>query len=351
MRVIELRSDTCSEPDAGMREAIFHAKVGNDSWGEDPSVNALQDMICEKTGKEAALYMSSCTMCNLTASMVYAHSVPLGAEVLLGEFMHTYWYEVGGISTIANMSVRTVDCSEEYMPLQAVEDAIRPLNGHMPKTELLWLENTYMLDSGLPIAPAKMEGLYRLAHSHNIKVHLDGARVFNAAYALGVGVQDIAQYCDSISVCMSKGIGAPYGAVLAGSKEFIESARRARQTVGGGMRQIGFMAAAGIYGLEHSAQTIPEAHRRCRLLAEGLNSIYPGSVNLEKTLTNICLFDAQKAGMSADEFRDKLWQKDIRVLVVPTKQGMRCRFMFYPGIEDADVEYVLDTVRTFKKAE
>lgn len=345
MKIIELRSDTCSEPNEAMRQAIYRAEIGNDSWGEDPSVNALQDMVCEATGKEAALFMSSCTMCNLAAGMTYAHSVPLGAEVLIGDYMHTYWYEVGGLSTLAHMSIRTVDCGEEYMPLKAVEDAIRPLNGHMPKTELLWLENTYMLDSGLPIPPETMKPLYELAHSRGIKVHLDGARIFNAAYALGVEVKDIAQYCDSVSVCMSKGIGAPYGAVLAGSKEFIQQVVRARQTLGGGMRQIGFMAAAGIYGLEHISETIPDAHRRCRMLAEALNDIYPESVNLAKTLTNICMFDAEKAGYTADEYRDLLWEKNIRVLVTPTKQGMRCRFMFYPGIEDADVEYVIETVR------
>lgn len=348
MRPVDLRSDTCSQPDIGMRQAMMEAPVGNETWEEDPSVNELLELAMEKTGKEAALFCCSGTMANLCAAMAHASFARFGAEIVMGDYVHSYWYEVANVSTVAGLGVRTVDCAREYMPLASVEAAIRPQNGHMPKTELLWLENTFMLGGGLPIPLEKMQALHGLAKNRGLKVHLDGARIFNAAYALGLEVREIASHADSVQFCLSKGLGAPFGSILAGDRVFIAEARRCRQAFGGGLRQAGIMAAAGTYGIRNASKTIPAAHSRCRQVAEGLSVLYPGSVDLEKTQTNILLFDAGRAGYTALTFCEMLGHYGIKASPVPTHGGERCRMLFYPGIEDEDVEYVLETAKKLR---
>lgn len=339
--MIELRSDTCSMPDEEMRQAMCGAALGNETWGEDPTVNLLVQRACQITGKEAGLFMASGTMANLVALLTHGDQYPSGSEVIVPEFAHTYWYEAAGISRLAGLSVRTVDCSQEFMPLDRLAAAVRPNSVHAPQSALLWVENTYMLGGGIAIPLEKMEQLYLFAHDRGISVHLDGARIFNAAAALGTEVREIAQYADSVQFCFSKGLGAPFGSVLCGDRLFIQRARHNRTMVGGGMRQAGMMAAAALVGLSRAKSQIPKDHEHAQQLARGLNKLFPGSVDLSRTHTNLVLFDAGKAGMTQEEFCGYLKQNDILAMTVPTANGTACRFVLYNGISTEDVDTVL----------
>ncbi len=273
MRVIDLRSDTVTKPTPAMRAAMAAAEVGDDVFGDDPTVNLLEARAAEVLGKEAALFLPSGTMANLVALL--SHTNP-GDEVILGDQSHVFQYEVGGVARVAGLVTRTLanrpDGTLDPADLRA---AIRPETVHSPGSRLLCLENTHNRCGGAVLPLAAVEELADIAHGRGVVVHLDGARIFNAAVALGVPAAALAAPCDSVSFCFSKGLGAPVGSVLCGSRGFIARARRFRKLLGGGMRQAGVLAAAALYALEHHRDRLTEDHENARRLAEGLGTLGP----------------------------------------------------------------------------
>lgn len=284
---IDLRSDTVSRPSAGMRRAMAEAEVGDDVFGDDPTVQLLESQAAALMGKEAALFVPSGTMANLLA--VLTHTRP-GDEVLLGDQSHIFQYELGGAARIAHVLTRTIanrddgslDCNE-------VARAIRAENLHSPGTTLLCLENTHNRCGGAVLPLEVLDELAAVAHRRGVNVHLDGARIFNAASVLGVPAASIAGGCDTVSFCLSKGLGAPVGSLLCGPAGFIERARRNRKLLGGAMRQVGILAAAGLYALENNVSRLGEDHENAKLLADGLRRAGPFQPNTPET--NIVIAD------------------------------------------------------------
>jgi threonine aldolase len=284
MSLIDLRSDTVTRPTAGMREAMARAPVGDDVFGDDPSVNALQERIAELLGFEAALFMASGTQSNLCALMSHCER---GDEYLAGQMAHTYRFEGGGGAVLGGIQPQPIaHQADGTLALQDIEAAIKPDDAHFARTRLLCLENTI---GGQVLPPAYVEAATALARRHGLATHLDGARIFNAAVAGGAPVRDIARGFDSVSVCFSKGLGAPVGSALCGSKAFIARAHRWRKMTGGGMRQAGVLAAAALHALDHHVERLAEDHANARHLAEGLQGL-PG-VAVQAPETNMVFVD------------------------------------------------------------
>lgn len=272
---IDLRSDTVTQPTPAMRKAMAEAELGDDVFGEDPTINRLQELAAARLGKEAGLFLPSGTMGNLAAVLTHCGR---GDEVIMGHSGHTFIYEAGGISALGGVHPFTLpNQSDGTLRLEDIQDAIRTENVHFPTSRLIILENTQNRCGGVPLTAAYTCQVADLAHAHDMKLHLDGARIFNAAAALGVPVTDLTAPADSITFCLSKGLCAPVGSVLCGSKDFIARARRIRKQLGGGMRQAGVLAAAGIVALEQMTERLAEDHARARRLA-GLLTQIPGLV-------------------------------------------------------------------------
>lgn len=285
--VIDLRSDTVSKPSDAMRRAMASAEVGDDVFGDDPTVRALEERAAGLLDKEAALFVPSGTMGNLLAVMT--HTRP-GDEILLGDQSHIFQYELGGAARIANVLTRPLTNNDDgSIDAGAVAGAIRQENLHSPGTTLLCLENTHNRCGGAALPLTTMDELTGVARERKVAVHLDGARVFNAAAALGVPVARIARDCDSVSFCLSKGLGCPVGSLLCGPGQFIERARRNRKLLGGGMRQVGILAAAGLYALDHNITRLSEDHANALVLADGLRKLAPFRPN--DPATNIVVVD------------------------------------------------------------
>lgn len=285
--VIDLRSDTVSKPSDAMRHAMASAEVGDDVFGDDPTVRALEERAAGLLGKEAALFVPSGTMANLLALMT--HTRP-GDEILLGDQCHIFQYELGGAARIANVLTRPLANHDDgAIAPDAVAAAIRQENLHSPGTTLLCLENTHNRCGGAVLPVTVIDELAAVAQERKVAVHLDGARVFNAAAALGVPAARIARDCDSVSFCLSKGLGCPVGSLLCGPGQFIERARRNRKLLGGGMRQVGILAAAGLYALDHNITRLSEDHANARVLAGGLRKLAPFRPN--DPATNIVVAD------------------------------------------------------------
>ncbi len=285
--VIDLRSDTVSKPSDAMRHAMASAEVGDDVFGDDPTVRVLEERAAGLLGKEAALFVPSGTMGNLLAVMT--HTRP-GDEILLGDQSHIFQYELGGAARIANVLTRPLTNNDAgAMDPAATATAIRQENLHSPGTTLLCLENTHNRCGGAALPLTVMDELTAVAGERRVAVHLDGARVFNAAAALGVPVARIARDCDSVSFCLSKGLGCPVGSLLCGPREFVDRARRNRKLLGGGMRQVGILAAAGLYALDHNITRLSEDHANARALADGLRKLAPFRPN--DPATNIVVVD------------------------------------------------------------
>jgi threonine aldolase len=311
MRVIDLRSDTVTLPTPEMRQAIFEAEVGDDVFGEDPTVNRLEAMAAEKMGKEAALLVTSGTQGNLVAVLTHTKH---GDEIILGDQAHILWYEVGGAATLGGVNMRTVpNDSCGRLDLDDIVAAIREKDIHCPQTTLLCLENTHNRCGGTVLSAEYTDEICAMAHSHRIEVHLDGARVFNAAVALGVPVSELVENVDSVSFCLSKGLSAPVGSLLCGSRGFIERARRFRKMLGGGMRQAGIIAAAGIVALETMVDRLREDHINARRLAQGMAAIEGISLAQRAVPTNIVLFRLSPE-LSAGEFTASLDQAGVKVI-------------------------------------
>jgi len=284
-----------------MRQAMATAEVGDDVWDEDPTVKKLQQEVARLLGKEAALFVPSGSMANQIAMRVHTHH---GDEVLLGWGSHCICFEAGGAAAIAGVQYRGLGQGGLYT-VDDLREALQPPNVHLPPTTLVWLENTHNRGSGRVFPQDQVEAICGLAHERGLGVHLDGARLLNAATASGRAVHQLAAPVDSASICLSKGLGAPVGSVLAGSREFITSAHRFRKMLGGAMRQVGILAAAGLYALEHNVKLLARDHQNARLLAEGIVGLPGLALDLAQVESNIVIFELQPPGPDAPVFIER----------------------------------------------
>jgi threonine aldolase len=314
MHIIDLRSDTITQPTPAMRQAMANAEVGDDVFGEDPTVNRLEAMAAARLGKEAGLFVMSGTMGNLVSLLAQCGR---GDEIILGDQAHTIINEQGGMSALGGIIPHTIrNQPDGTLDLDDVAHAIRGVNIHYPRTRLITVENTHNLCGGCPLTPAYMAQLGTLAHKHGLRVHVDGARIFNAAVALGVDVKTLVADADSVTFCLSKGLGAPVGSVVCGDRAFVAEARRARKIVGGGARQSGVLAAAGIVALEQNVDRLAEDHCNAAALADGLAvlpGLYPEPVPVR---TDILYITVKHPTVSADEIVAKLAGRGVRVLAL-----------------------------------
>lgn len=343
MNYIDFRSDTVTRPTQEMREAMYKAEVGDDIYRDDPTVNRLEELVAEEMGKEAALFTASGTMANQVAVMTHTQR---GDEIILGEKCHIYTYEVGGIAYLSGVQTALVSEVDGAMDPQEVESKIRGENIHFPRTSLICMENTHNRAGGMVVPQDKMKGVHDVGLKHRIPVHLDGARIYNAATYLGVQAKEIAQYCETVNVCLSKGLCAPIGSVLAGSREFIERARKYRKMLGGGMRQVGIVAAAGIVAIEKMTKRLQEDHDNARLLAEGLNSIENVQVDLDKVQTNLIMVDFSKAGLTGNELAEKM---KVYGILINGSPAPVVRFATHYYISKEDVKKAVEVVNRIVK--
>jgi threonine aldolase len=339
MELVDLRSDTVTQPTPAMREAMAQAEVGDDVYGEDPTVNRLQKRAAERLGKAAALFVPSGTMGNLAALLAHCGR---GDEVILGDKSHTFRYEQGGMAALGGIMPHLLPNQPDgTMRLEDIERAVRPDDDHFPRSRLVCLENTHNVCNGSPLTAAYVAEVAALAHRRGLKVHVDGARLFNAATALEVPARELVKDVDSVTFCLSKGLSAPVGSVLCGSEAFIREARRARKVLGGGMRQVGVIAAAGVVALEQMVDRLGEDHRRARRLAEGLDAI-PG-VAVQPVHTNIVYFGLEPSvALSAPEVEAQL--KAYGVLL-SARGHHDFRAVTHYWIDDADIERALEAMR------
>jgi threonine aldolase len=323
-----------------MREAMYRAEVGDDVFGEDPTVNRLEEMAARRMGKQAAIYVASGTMGNLVSLLTHCGR---GDEFIVGHLAHTFLYEAGGSAALGGIHHRTVlNQPDGTLDLADVEAAIRDENVHFPRSKLICLENTHNRCSGAVLTPEYTKAVCQLAQRHGLSVHLDGARVFNAAIALGVDVKELVKDVDSVQFCLSKGLSAPVGSVICGDKDFIYEARRNRKIVGGGMRQAGIIAAAGIVALEQMVDRLADDHANARRLAESLAEIPGLAVNLDRVQTNIVIFELVSERLTPAEFEARLGERGVKLLTIG---GRGLRAVTHYGIEADDIEVALAVVR------
>lgn len=334
MEFVDLRSDTVTHPTPEMRQAMARAEVGDDVYGEDPTVNRLQEMAAEMLGHEAGLFVASGTMGNLVAILAHCQR---GDEIILGNQAHTFRYEAGGISALGGVhSYQIPNQPDGTLNLDDIQAAIHPDDAHYPITRLVAIENTHNRCGGAALSVSYTQQVADLAHRNRLKLHIDGARIFNAAVALGVPAKALAAPADSVTFCLSKGLCAPVGSVLCGSKAFIQRAHRVRKMVGGGMRQAGVLAAAGIVALEKMVDRLAEDHARARKLAQGLQQL-PGMVMDPGTPhTNMVYCSlAPEVPFDAAQAVERLKQMGVRVGQVGRR---RFRLVTHYWIDDAAVE-------------
>lgn len=343
MEFIDLRSDTVTLPTQEMREAMYKAEVGDDVYGEDPTINKLEEMAADMLGKEDAMFVTSGTQGNQVCVMT--HTRP-GEEIILEEKCHIITYEVGGLGYLSGVQARLIKGKHGAMNPEDIEAAIREDDIHQPRTSLICVENTHNRAGGTVIPMDILRRTYELAHEHGISVHMDGARIFNAATYLKVPVKEIAKYADSVMFCLSKGLCAPVGSIVVGSKEFISRARKFRKMMGGGLRQAGFLAAAGIVALEKMTKRLQEDHDNARLLAEGLNTIPGIKIDMDTVQTNIVICDIGGLNMTGSELSRRLFEKGIRV---NGGNSPSVRFVTHHGIEKQDVEKAIEAVKLIAK--
>ncbi|MBI1854322.1 MAG: low-specificity L-threonine aldolase [Chloroflexi bacterium] len=342
MDLIDLRSDTVTEPTPEMRAAMAKAEVGDDVYEDDPTVNKLQEMAAEMLGKEAALFVPSGTMGNLLALLAHCQR---GEEVIVGDQSHIYLNEAGGMAALGGMQACPVkNRSDGTLALDDILASIRSEDVHHPITQLICLENTQNICGGVPLTAAYTRAVGELAHSNNLCLHIDGARIFNSAVAQNVSAKELAAPADSVMFCLSKGLCAPIGSMLAGTKTFIKRARHLRKMVGGGMRQAGIVAAAGIYSLENMIERLDEDHARARKLADGLRQVKGLVVDAGSPSTNMVYFNlADDVTLSAEQISLEMGKRGV--VIVPEGER-RFRFVTHYWIDDAAVE---KTVSAFNK--
>ncbi|MFW6196504.1 MAG: GntG family PLP-dependent aldolase [Thermoplasmatota archaeon] len=334
---IDLRSDTVTKPTDKMRDAMKNAEVGDDVMKEDSTVNRLEKTAAEELGKDDALFVTSGTQGNITSLLT--HTSP-GEEVILGKNSHIYKYEVGGYASLAGLSAKLLDDSQGFLDLDDIESAVRGDDVHYPETSLVCIENTHNVTGGVPIDSARTNRICELAHDHGLKVHLDGARLFNAYVALNENVKDLVGEVDSVQFCLSKGLSAPVGSIIAGSEDFIKRARKVRKKLGGGMRQAGVIAAPGIIALDKMVDRLEDDHKNADKLAEGLKEIGI-DIDPDRFKTNIVLLDTSDIGLKAERFVDILEDDGILAL---SMGDYVTRFVTHRGINHEDIDRTLDIV-------
>lgn len=338
MHLIDLRSDTVTKPSAAMLKAMMTADVGDDVYGEDPTVKKLEAMLAERAGMEAALFAPSGTQTNLLGIITHCER---GDEYIVGQSAHTYLWEGGGAAVLGSVQPQPLDFEKDgSLSLSKVEMAIKPIDDHHARTKLLCLENT---TNGKVLPLSYLAQSHLFCQSKGLKSHLDGARVFNAAVKLNVELDSISRHFDSISVCLSKGLGAPIGSVLAGTKSLIQKAKRWRKVLGGGMRQAGIIAAAGIYALENNIARLAEDHEHAELLAQGLSEIDAITVDHESLQTNMFFIKVEK---EYTQLQTYLTQHGILFPKQPNKTNW-IRLVTHCDISRADIRRVLSVIKTY----
>jgi threonine aldolase len=339
VRQVDLRSDTVTQPTPAMRKAMFEAEVGDDVYGEDPTVRRLEERAAAMLGFEAGLLVASGTMGNLVALLTHTGR---GDEVLLEAESHIFYYEVGGVAALAGAQTRPIPARRGLLTPELVRSYCRERNIHHPTPRLLCLENTHNRGGGSVYTPQAVAALTACAKELKLAVHIDGARIFNAAVACGCDVRELTKGADSVQFCLSKGLGAPMGSLLVGSAEFIERARKWRKMVGGGFRQIGHMAAAGLVALESMVERLAEDHRLARRLAAGLAELPYLKIDPATVETNIvvCALDEARVGVGA--FLERLQAAGIKA---GGYGGSLVRFVTHKDVNEADIDYVLATLK------
>jgi len=344
--IIDLRSDTVTLPSPAMREAMYRAEVGDDVYGEDPTINRLQELAAERTGKEAAIFVPTGTMGNTASVLAHAGR---GEAVMVGDQSHIYRYEVGGASTLGGSPMYIIPTDEHGMlDLHKIETGISDgSDEHAAPTALLCIENTHNRCGGTVLNPEQIAELTDLAHSHNIKVHMDGARIFNAATALGLPVSALAQRVDSMMFCLSKGLSAPVGSMVVGSREFIHKVHRMRKLLGGGMRQAGVIAAAGIVALEQMVDRLVEDHEHCKQLAHGLADYPQIAIDVESVVTNIVNFSVRNAQqpLTHEETLQFLAKAQQHGVLMGTMGEGTIRAVTHYGLDAEDIQTALHGIR------
>ena len=344
MRIVDMRSDTITQPTPAMRQAMSKAKVGDDVFGEDPTVNRLEEMVAKRLEKEAALFVASGTMANLVSQLTHCGR---GNEMILGDQSHMFVYEQGGSAALGGIHPRSLEnMPDGTMNPEDIEAAIRPDNVHFPRTKLIVLENTHNRCNGSPLDVGYMHAVAELARHYGLKLHVDGARLFNASTALGVDAKDLVADADSVSICLSKGLAAPVGSVVSGNTDFISEARRNRKVVGGGMRQAGILAAAGIVALTEMVDRLADDHENARKLAEGLANMEGLFIDLDVVTTNIVYVDVTHKAITAQIMAERLYSRGIRLL--PTGPR-RLRAVTNYHVTSSDIDYTLDTFLSILK--
>lgn len=339
MDLIDLRSDTVTRPTSEMREAMASAEVGDDVYGEDPTAQSLQQRAAEIFGKDAALFVPSGTMGNQIA--VRLHTQP-GQEVIIEERSHMFNLEMAGMAVISGTLAYPIRCPNGIMNWDSINLAIRPRNSYHAQTGLIAIENTQNLAGGTVMSFEQMQDITERAHNAGLPVHLDGARIFNAAIVLKHDVAEIASLFDSVMFCLSKGLGAPVGSMLVGSREFIDRAIPVRRMLGGGMRQVGVLAAAGLVALEKMPARLPEDHAKAQLLARGLAEIRGVALDPERVQTNIVVFDISDTGQTTAEISAKLKQRHVLANGINDRQ---MRMVTHKDVSLDDCEMALNAIR------
>lgn len=334
---IDLRSDTVTLQPAEMIKEMTKAVVGDDVYNDDPTATLLEEMTAKRLGKEAGLFVPSGTFGNQLALLTHTRR---GDEVIVGSEAHILAHEVGAAAIIAGVQLRTIPMTLNVMDPELVRRTIRVEDIHYPDTGLVCMENA--LGNGSVMSLENMKAVYEVAKAHNLPVHLDGARIFNAALALGVSAKELSDCADTVNVCLSKGLCAPVGSVLVGPKAFIDKARKNRKLMGGGMRQVGFLAAAGIYALEHMVDRLKEDHENLQLLAEGLSNIPGITVKMDRTAINMVFFELPESIISEEAFLAGLLEAGIKSN--GTEDG-EYRFVTHYGVDKFAIETTLNAVR------
>lgn len=338
MRYRDFRSDTVTQPTAAMRQAMLEAVVGDDILGEDPTVQELERFSAELMGKEAALFVISGSMANQIAIMTLTER---GDEVIVGQDSHIYNLEAGGLAALSQVQVRTLPGYRGEFLLGDIEEAVRKPGVQFPVSRVLCLENTHDLNRGLVLTPTYTKAAADVAHRHGMKVYLDGARIFHAAEALGVDLKELVEPVDAMMFCLCKGLAAPVGAMLLGTREFIEKARWIRQRLGGGMRQAGHMAAAGLVALRDMRGRLREDHKRARRLAAGLSGIDASLVDLSIVDSNTVRLELGELGIRAEDLVEKLLDYRIKIKAIG---DYRCRMICHIDTSEEDVDYAVAAI-------
>ena len=336
MKKVDLRSDTITLPTKEMLDSISSAELGDDVFQEDPTVNRLEDLAATKFNKEAALFVPSGTMANLVAVLSHCQR---GDEVILGDQAHTFLYEAGGISAFGGVHSRQIPNQEDgTLLLEDIKKSIRKEDVHFPPTRLICLENTHNRCLGMPLSVDYTNSVTEIAKNNSLSVHVDGARIFNAAVSLDVSVTELTDNIDSVSFCLSKGLSAPAGSMLCGNKDFIEKARRNRKALGGGMRQAGVLAAAGLVALEKMTDRIIDDHENARTLAEGISNINGIRINLDRVKTNIIYFSLDHPKVGGALLLEKMVEQNIHFFELGPSWF---RLVTHAGVSKDDVDDVV----------